>query len=157
MAACDGGGRVGHAVRRRGIGAGRAWRASARHCGAGVRGARCTPLTRAPPAPAAADDARARPHRADRPHRAAEPSASGLQPRAPAPHRTPPTHHNTLCTYLSIVCFDFAPYEKFTMLSHLETRMLRVNKRDTLTRTHNINPRWPCFSSNNRSERTDQL
>lgn len=57
VAACGGGGRVGHAVRRRVRGAGRAWRAPARHCGAGVRGARRTPLTRAPPAPRGAPSA----------------------------------------------------------------------------------------------------
>lgn len=94
VAACDGGGRVGHAVRLRGRGAGRAWRAPARHCGAGVRGARCTPLTRAPPAPATV--ARANPHRTDRPHRAFEASASGLQPRALPPHHTlSRSKHNT--------------------------------------------------------------
>lgn len=95
VAACGGGGREGHAVRRRGIGAGRAWRAPARHCGAGVRGARRTPLTRAPPAPAAA--ARARPHR---PHRRAP--RRRLQPRAactgPGPSSPNPTTH--LVTFL---------------------------------------------------------
>lgn len=116
VAACDGGGRVGHAVRRRGIGAGRAWRAPARHCGAGVRGARCTPLSRAPPAPAAAAAARARPQAA--PRRRA--FGLGLQPRAPAPHRTPPTQHNT--QHLSIVHFDSAPYERSSLCTLTQRR-----------------------------------
>lgn len=83
VAACDGGGRVGHAVRLRGRGAGRAWRASARHCGAGVRGARCTPLSRAPPAPASAASertARAPPQLARRTLPSWSWSLLGLQP-----------------------------------------------------------------------------
>lgn len=109
VAACGGGGRVGHAVRRRERGAGRAWRAPARHCGAagaGVRGARCTPLGRAPPAPAPARSARARPHSPPRPHR-----AFSLLPSActACTGTTPPTRYNT--RYLSIV--DFARFCTF--------------------------------------------
>ncbi|CAH0699249.1 unnamed protein product [Spodoptera exigua] len=119
VAACDGGGRVGHAVRRRGIGAGRAWRAPARHCGAGVRGARCTPLTRAPPAPAAAAAAaRASPHRR-RPHRADR--AFGLRPAAACTGTTPYTAHATQHT-LPIDCtLGFCTLRKVvTVHSHSE-------------------------------------
>lgn len=120
VAACDGGGRVGHAVRRRGRGAGRAWRAAARHCGAGVRGARCRPLSRARPAPAPAACART-PAPPPRPHRAFEASASDLQPRAPAPTAHAPQHT------LSIDCeLRFCTFQRSTVPKRIRKCTLQV-------------------------------
>lgn len=102
VAACDGGGRVGHAVRRRGRGAGRAWRAPARHCGAGVRGARCTPLARAPPAHRSSPPPLLRAH--SRTEHSARTAPSNLQPAAACTGTTPytlfPTHHNIPLFYV---------------------------------------------------------
>lgn len=122
VAACDGGGRVGHAVRRRGRGAGRAWRAAARHCGAGVRGARCRPLSRARPArPRPAPPCARTPAPPPRPHRAFEASASDLQPRAPAA-----TTHAAQHT-LSIDCgLRFCTFQRSTVLKLIRKCTLQI-------------------------------